>query len=70
MLSSRNLYLAQYFSQITQLVNSQDNLVMKTFQRMNLLGFSNHETTENIYNFLSSFEYTPEESRDYWQKPS
>ncbi len=70
MLSSRNLYLAQYFSQITQLVNSQDNLVMKTFQRMNLLGFSNHEKTENIYNLLSSFEYSPEESRDYWQKPS
>ena len=69
-MTPRLLYLANHFSNISRLVDPTNRNVIETFNDFELGDNDPNIAVENIYGFVSSFDYVLDELSDNWQRPS
>lgn len=64
------LVVSAYFAQIVGLITPFDSSVLNAFQKLNVESLSQREAVIKIYNYVSSFEYVSEDTKDNWQLPA
>lgn len=68
------LPIAQYFASLSLLVNTNDPLVISTYDKLKVDNKDNYAKMTNIYAHVSKLKYSPENNNgrrtDYWQTPA
>ena len=69
MVSPPNPMLAQYLTQVSQLVDTKHPIVRRVYTELNINPRNQQQTIMTIYNFMINLNYVAEQ-KDQWQRPS